>query len=387
MTEPATPTRLNIGVIGLGLRGPLARVAHRPDDNVHVVALADISAAACDAYRGDFGAGLSCYEDYHQLLARDDIHAVLVLTPDHMHEEHALAALAAGKAVYLEKPLATSVAGCDRILRAAAAPGAKLYAGHNMRHMHFIYKMKELIEGGAIGEVKTGWCRHFVSYGGDAFYKDWHAVRSNAVGLLLQKACHDIDVLHWLCGGYTTRVNAFGGLLVYNQVTDRRHPDEPPRNMFNPDNWPPLAQRGLHPDLDVEDVNMFQGVLDNGVLIAYQQCHFTPDAWRNYTIIGTAGRLENIGEDLIRVWNRRRDGHWDGDEDHAAPPVPGSHGHGGSDERIIGEFIRYVRDGCPTTTSPVAARQAVATAIAATESVRNGNVPVDITPLPDEVRG
>ena len=54
---------------------------------------------------------------------------------------------------------------------------------------------------GHIGEVKAGWCRHFVGWGGDFYFKDWHADRTKSTGLLLQKGAHDIDVLHWLCGG------------------------------------------------------------------------------------------------------------------------------------------------------------------------------------------
>lgn len=56
--------------------------------------------------------------------------------------------------------------------------------------------MKELIDAGAIGEVKTIWCRHFVGNGGDYYFKDWHAERKNTTSLLLQKGAHDIDVIH-----------------------------------------------------------------------------------------------------------------------------------------------------------------------------------------------
>ncbi len=76
-----------------------------------------------------------------------------------------------------------------------------------------------------IGEVKAAWCRHFVGWGGDFYFKDWHADRRNTTGLLLQKGAHDIDVLHWLCGGFTRRVNALGGLTVYGEIQDRdNHP-------------------------------------------------------------------------------------------------------------------------------------------------------------------
>ena len=110
--------------------------------------------------REKYGADILTTRDYCELL-KSDIEAVFVTTPDFLHEEMAVAALQAGKAVYLEKPLALTTDSCDRVLRAAMESGAKLYLGHNMRHMPFVGKMKSLIAGGAIGQVKTAWCRHF----------------------------------------------------------------------------------------------------------------------------------------------------------------------------------------------------------------------------------
>ena len=165
-----------------------------------------------------------------------------------MHEEHTSAALEAGKAVYLEKPMAITIEGCDRILQTAFRKKAKLYLGHNMRHMTFVLKMKELINKGAVGEVKVGWCRHFASYGGDAFFKDWHAERSKATSLLLQKGAHDIDILHWLCGGYTSRVTALGGLTLYDKITDRHAPSERGDQSWRLENWPPIrSATAAHP--------------------------------------------------------------------------------------------------------------------------------------------
>ncbi|MFD2348458.1 Gfo/Idh/MocA family oxidoreductase [Nonomuraea ferruginea] len=73
-----------------------------------------------------------------------------------------------------------------------------------MRHMGVVRLMRDIIRRGDIGEPKTVWVRHFVGYGGDYYFKDWHADRTRTTGLLLQKAAHDLDVVHWLAGGYTT---------------------------------------------------------------------------------------------------------------------------------------------------------------------------------------
>ena len=70
--------------------------------------------------------------------------------------------------------------------------------------------------------MKAVWCRHFVGNGGDYYFKDWHADRRRPTGLLLQKGAHDIDVIHWLAGGYDRRVSAMGALAVYGDITDRR---------------------------------------------------------------------------------------------------------------------------------------------------------------------
>ena len=377
---------LRIGVIGCGGRGGLAGHAHDPEDDVRLVAGADVREEARHQFKEKYGPDALVTDDYRDILARDDIDAVFVTTPDYLHEEHAVAALEAGKAVYLEKPMAITIKGCDRILTTAVENRGKLYLGHNMRHMDFVLKMKELIDGGAIGEVKVGWCRHFVCYGCDAFFKDWHAEREKSTGLLLQKAAHDIDVLHWLCGGYTMRVNAMGGLTLYDRIIDRHGPDEPGDTSWHTENWPPLSQKGLNPVIDVEDVSMMQMLFDNGVFAAYQQCHYAPDGWRNYTVIGADGRLENFGDSpghcVVRVWNRRTHYNPYGDEQHFIQPVTGS--HGGADPRIVAEFVRYAREGGRTRTSPIAARNSVAAGCMATQSLRNGGVPMDVPPPPAE---
>ena len=380
---------LRVGVIGAGGRGDLVCFAHNPENGVHVVAGADPNERALAQFRELYGADAFVTKDYRELLEKADVDAVFVCSPDYLHEEHAVASLAAGKAVYLEKPMAISISGADRILRTAYETRSKLYAGHNMRHIGIVMKMKELVASGRIGEVKTGWCRHFVSYGGDAFFKDWHADRRYSTSLLLQKAAHDLDVLHWLCGGYTRRLTAFGGLTLYDRIADRHDPSERGDANIRLANWPPLSQKGLNPVIDVEDISMMQCVLDNGVFASYEQCHFTPDAWRNYTIIGTEGRIENFGGApfgyIVRLWNRRCHYNEFGDEQYHFPIVRGKRGHDGADARIVDEFLRHVREDAKMTTSPIAGRQAVAAGCMAADSLRNDNMPREVPPVAPEI--
>lgn len=377
---------LQIGVIGSGGRGGLARHAHRPGDGSRVVACCDIEEEVFDSCRDWYGGGIFTTSELGELLDRD-LDAIFVTTPDFLHERHAVEALHAGKAVYLEKPMAITIEGCDRILKAACESGSRLYLGHNMRHMSVIRKMKELIDGGAIGKVKAAWCRHFVGHGGDFYFKDWHAERRNSTSLLLQKGAHDIDVIHWLCGGYTRRVTGMGALTVYDKVEDRGDGSKRMKPKARIENWPPLSQTELNPVIDVEDISMILMELDNGVLASYQQCHYTPDYWRNYTIIGTEGRLENFGDhgsgSHLKLWNRRCNGYNGAGDEHYDLEVSEG-GHGGSDVEIVKEFLRFVRVGGATDTSPIAARYSVATGCQAADSLRNGSIPREIPPVSEE---
>ena len=155
---------------------------------------------------------------------------------------------------------------------------------------------------------------------------------------------------------------------------------------FSFDNWPPAAATGLNPVVDVEDVSMMLMTLGNGVMASYQQCHFTPDYWRNYTVIGTEGRLENVGDTaggVVKVWNRRHEWAVDGDAEY---PIPGvASGHEDADLATMREFLAHVVHGTPTVVSPLAARAAVAAGALAAASIRDGSRPFDVPDLPAHV--
>ena len=388
--EAGTPLRL--AVIGVGARSYIASHAVESGAGV-IVAVADPSEAARKRAVEAFGDQLTAYPGHRELIGARDaqggsiVDAAFVTSPDHTHAEIAIDLLRAGIAVYLEKPLAISLEDADAILAAAAESGSKLYVGHNMRHMAVVTLMRDIVKRGEIGEVKAVWCRHFVGNGGDYYFKDWHAERAKSNGLLLQKGAHDIDIIHWLAGGYSERVTGMGGLSLYGDIDARR--DNSDRSMpdwFSLDAWPPLSQTDLNPVIDVEDISMVNMRLDNGVYASYQQCHYTPDYWRNYTVIGTEGRLENFGDTdgaVVRVWNTRTLYDPVGDAEYR---VNGDErGHRDADRLTVAEFIRFVTDGSRTETSAVAARNAVATAVAATESIRDGSRPIAVPAVDEHV--
>ncbi len=382
---------LRIGVVGFGMRGGLSRHAHKPGQGSAIVALCDPSPKSAVRFQELFGADTTIDTDLESFVARG-LDAAFVISPDYLHYEHAKFLLEHDIAVYLEKPMSITTADCDELLAIAKARGGRLYLGHNMRHMPFVRTMKDLISSGAIGVPKAAWVRHFVSTGGDYYFGDWHAEREYANSLLLQKGAHDIDIVHWLMDSYTASTSAVGDLMVYGDVTARKTAENPgtpwqERESIS-DRWPPAKQNELNPVIDVEDVSMMLMTLQNGTFASYQQCHFTPDYWRNYTVIGTEGRIENFGNGepgtTVRVFDRRTDA-WSPDAAQITEIGPSEGGHGGADPATVAEFLRYIRDGGATDTSPVAGRYAVAAGCAAAESLRNGGNTVTVPAVPDDL--
>lgn len=123
--------------------------------------------------------------------------------------------------------------------------------------------------------------------------------------------------------------------------------------------------------------------LDNGVQASYQQCHYTPDDCRNYTIIGTEGRMENYGDHStpeglasVHLWNSRMGYQEQGNEVFRIPNIEGS--HGGADPLLLDDFVNFLRGKIPVGATVRDARAAVAAGCLGAESLRNGSVPFDI---------
>ncbi|GAA4166464.1 Gfo/Idh/MocA family oxidoreductase [Gryllotalpicola daejeonensis] len=378
-----TARTIRVGVIGIGQRAVIARHVAASGVDAVVVAASDPSEVGRRRARELFGADLLVASSHRELIDAGAIDAAIVTSPDWTHAEIAVDLLRAGIAVYLEKPMAITLDEADAVMAAAAQSRTPLYVGHNFRHSAVARLMGSLVRRGDIGEVKAVWCRHFVGNGGDYYFKDWHAERDRVNSLLLQKASHDLDIIHMLAGGYTRRVVGMGQLSLYGDVADRStHEGELMTDWFSYDSWPPLAQTGLNPTIDVEDISMVLMTLDNGVMASYEQCHYTPDYWRNYTVIGTEGRLENFGDTadgVVRVWNKRRS--WDlaGDAEYAI--AGNAEGHEDADQLTVTEFLRSLVGEAPEL-SPIAAREAVAAGALATTSLREGSRPIDVPELP-----
>ena len=377
--------QIRIGIIGVSGRGTIAQSWHNPKGRSVVVAGADIKEELLKDFKTKFGNQVFTTTNYRKLLKREDIDAIAVTSPDFCHEEHAIAALEAGKHVFCEKPLAITVEGCDRILKTWKKSGKHLMVGFNMRYMNIFRTMKKIVDSGAIGEIKAVWVRHFVGHGGEWYYHDWHANRKKSTGLLLQKASHDFDMIHWISGHYTKRVAAFGALDFYggNKPNNLECPECPDKKTCPEyQEWPYHQYCAFRKEVNVEDNSVVIMELDNGIKTTYTQCHFTPDYFRNYTFIGTEGRIENLDDDSKVIILPRRKSKKSGKlarRSYKIKPIKG--GHGGADPVICKDFIDMILKGKKPVATPIAGRMSVAVGCAATESLRSNGKVVGIKPL------
>ncbi len=205
--------KLGIGVIGAGGRGQgfMSRLVSAHADEAQIVGIADPNHVRAKGALQRAGAECDTYDDVKELLKRKDLDAVIVTSPDYLHEEHATAALKAGKHVFVDKPLATSVKGCLNIVRAARRSKKLLYMGFNMRFDPVVQKMKELISHGVLGRVFAIEAQEFYS-GGRTYMARWNRLKKFSGGLWIHKGSHDFDVINWLMDARPARVCAFANV-------------------------------------------------------------------------------------------------------------------------------------------------------------------------------
>lgn len=171
-----TPIRddepVRIGVIGTGGMGTghchaIANLAKNGAENVQILAVSDVAIPRMDdaakALTEKQGFEVAQYQDYRELLARDDLHGVLIATPEHWHADCAIDAIMAGKDVYVEKPMTYDLDMALRLKRTAELNDQIVQVGTQKIMMPKYGRAKELIASGAIGKPvwsQTSYCRN-----------------------------------------------------------------------------------------------------------------------------------------------------------------------------------------------------------------------------------
>lgn len=205
--------QIGFGVIGLGRIGMVhalslrdavrgARLVTATVDPVHRQALLAAGTAPCDLE--------ASVED---LLARSDVEAVVVASPAVAHQEHIALAAAAGKPIFSEKPLADSVPKAEAAVRAVRDAGVPFQIGFQRRYDRGYARAREMIAGGAIGEIEMFRGISCDRLGPIEFLR-------TSGGLFMDLAVHDFDAARFLTGAEVTEVFAIGEVLVAPELKE-----------------------------------------------------------------------------------------------------------------------------------------------------------------------
>jgi predicted dehydrogenase len=270
--------KLRYGILGSGFMGRTHAEAIQHIANAELIAIAGRSRAP--GLVADYGVQLCA--DADELIARDDIDAVIITTPQYAHVEAALAAVAHGKHLFVEKPMTTSVADADAIIDACAERGLTLSVGYQQRYRQVPRATYEAIRAGAIGKVHTiQFSQTFQMFVDPAFGGDWSWwANPESVGHILAGGVHAIDLCRWMLGAEVA--TAFGHSRTV------REPHEP------------------------ENTSMGLLTFDNGTIMAlWASSACPPPGFPGLTfraqIMGETGMIDMDAYDKLQLAN---DGEW-----------------------------------------------------------------------------
>lgn len=197
-TQRMKRARLHIGFIGCGratsqLHLPaLAKVA-----TAEVRSLADIDKTRLDQVGRRFGVKRR-HTDYRLLMEDPEIDLVAVCVPTHLHAEVSVAALEAGKHLFLEKPIATNLSECDRILSGAASTEAAKTVGFNLRFHRLVDLAFQVLQEGKLGRIDSVRSQWSSPMGAAGNYPAWRRSRKAGGGALFEIGTHHFDLFRFL---------------------------------------------------------------------------------------------------------------------------------------------------------------------------------------------
>ena len=376
-----------VAIAGLGPRGfyTYAQYQKVHPERMKVTAIADIDEtklylAAEDLHIPPEG----CFKSAEEMLSKDKLADVLIVaTQDKQHIAHALAGLERGYDLILEKPVATTPEDCIAIRDAAKRLNRKVAVCYVLRYTTFYRTIKNIIYSGRIGEVVNVDAVENVGY--------WHQAHSFVRGnwsncgrsspMILQKSCHDMDILNFLIGSHCECLSSFGSLSFFNsehrpkdaaefcvdcprkescvysaeriylgEDTQEKRPWV--RTVVAPAGGLAEVKKALRRgpygrcvfvcDNDVVDHQTVALRYENGVTVSFTMSAFSAEVYRSIRIMGTQGEIEGEQKtNLIRCTT------FDGktevyDINKLASDLSG---HGGGDNQLLTDFFDENSEG------------------------------------------
>jgi predicted dehydrogenase len=216
--QTSSDQSIGAGAIGIGGRGSADLTSMMAQPGAKIVALCDIKPDRLDKAASMAAAHKpTLFKDYHDLLARKDVDAVIIATPCDLHVEMAIAALKAGKHVYCEKPAGINPESIQQLVDAARASNRVFQIGQQLRSITRLRRAIEQIRDGIIGDViMVKAQRHAATdLPHDASSADWFFNAKRSGDVIVEMSVHNLDICNWAIGSRPERAAGFGGTLIW----------------------------------------------------------------------------------------------------------------------------------------------------------------------------
>jgi len=314
------PGRKRVALIGASVRGILGYakpLLERYRDTHEIVAVFDINPRRMRVMNDVLGAAIPCYTDVDEMFRQARPQVVVISTMDSTHADYVEKAFEYAVESICEKPLCTSVDQCRRIRQVQQRhPDVRAWTAHNMRYLPYVLRIKELLDAGKIGRIRSIIFHEMLDQRhGASYFRRWNREKRNSGGLLVHKASHCFDALNWFVGSRARSLVARGSLSAYGpgaspfrgeRCCDCPHGPQCPRYVnldidefshklyFESrkpgDYTPDLCV--FDPAIDIEDRATVGYVYENGVEVTFDLCAYCAYEGADVVIEGTQGRIE-----------------------------------------------------------------------------------------------
>ena len=371
--------RQNVGVavIAAGSRSrSVVRNLLRDGKTVSVKSVFDPDRALAAAAVEEWGSDARVCDTCEQAIGTEGVDWVMVFSPNAFHHDHIVAGFEAGKHVFTEKPLATKIDDCREIHDAHVRSGLHFATGFVLRYAPLYRKIRETLDAGTIGTILSIDADENITPAHGAYImQNWRRLTELSGPHILEKCCHDLDLLNWFIGSLPARAAAFGGLDFF--VPKNKGLREKYRvNGISPfDGWtdPHAEPCPFESDKDIMDTLVSILQYRNGVKVQFQATMSNAIPERRMYICGTEGTiLAELYTGLLRI---QRVG-----EPPSKPVTLAGGGHGGGDDFIMKSLYDTMINGTLPLCSGEEGLQSAVVALAIDAAAREGKV-VDLEPI------
>jgi|LSQX01.3.fsa_nt_gb predicted dehydrogenase len=310
---------LNIGVIGAGSRSRryLDELQKEYNAKWKLGAIMDPNKENADISIRNYGnSETQYYSNLEEMLDNNEFDGVILASPNKYHLEQVIPVFRKNINLLLEKPIATTIDDCKKMVSEYEKSNAQVILGFVLRYSPFYRKVKEICDSGKIGNILSINATESISNKlSTVFIRAWRKHRSISGPFILEKCCHDVDTINSFVDSKVIRVASFERSSYFTE-DNRKAPncntcaikDECIYDAdFLKDDEDGVKIKGLsdecvYQDLEHSDHQVVNLEYENGILATFSYAWGQPDSTRTIHIFGTNGRIwGNISENSITV--------------------------------------------------------------------------------------